>query len=145
MTNMKKIFSALCAAVMTFMFSVTAFAGAPVLFEETAGIINTGGEGLGLMIGAGVLAVLAIGGMIFFFFQMHYFFYLAINFIYLQIIRNYFINIASPKLKKRYFSSTAVLYAFIILSLPARLETNIINVDFGRWKLVIKASTAFHL
>jgi hypothetical protein len=49
------------------MFSVTAFAGAPVLFEQSEGIINTGGEGLGLMIGAGVLAVLAIGGMIFFF------------------------------------------------------------------------------
>ena len=64
---MKKAFSALCAFMMSLMFSITAFAGAPVLFEETEGIINTGGEGLGLMIGAGVLAVLAIGGMIFFF------------------------------------------------------------------------------
>ena len=64
---MKKVFSALCAFMMSLAFSVTAFAGAPVLFEETEGIINTGGEGLGLMIGAGVLAVLAIGGMIFFF------------------------------------------------------------------------------
>lgn len=64
---MKKIFSALCASVMTFMLSVTAFAGAPVLFENSDGIINTGGEGLGLMIGAGVLAVLAVGGIIFFF------------------------------------------------------------------------------
>ena len=64
---MKKAFSALCAFMMSLMLSITAFAGAPVLFEETEGIINTGGEGLGLMIGAGVLAVLAIGGMIFFF------------------------------------------------------------------------------
>jgi hypothetical protein len=64
---MKKAFSALCAFMISLMFSVTAFAGAPVLFEQSEGIINTGGEGLGLMIGAGVLAVLAIGGMIFFF------------------------------------------------------------------------------
>ena len=64
---MKKVFSALCAFVMSFMLSVTAFAGAPVLFEESGEIINTGGEGLWLMIGAGVLAVLAIGGIIFFF------------------------------------------------------------------------------
>ena len=46
---------------MSFLFSVTAFAGAPVLFEQPEGIVNTGGEGLGLMIGAGVLAVLAVG------------------------------------------------------------------------------------
>ena len=64
---MKKIYSALCAFMMSLMFSVTAFAGAPVLFEQPGGIINTGGEGLGLMIGAGVLALLAIGGIIFFF------------------------------------------------------------------------------
>ena len=64
---MKKVFSALCAFVMSFMLSVTAFAGAPVLFEESGEIINTGGEGLWLMIGAGVLAVLAVGGIIFFF------------------------------------------------------------------------------
>ena len=64
---MKKTFSALCAFVMSFLFSVTAFAGAPVLFEQPEGIVNTGGEGLGLMIGAGVLAVLAVGGIIFFF------------------------------------------------------------------------------
>ena len=64
---MKKAFSALCAFMMSLMFSVTAFAGAPVLFEKSEGIINTGGEGLGLMIGAGVLALLAIGGIIFFF------------------------------------------------------------------------------
>ena len=48
---MKKVFSAFCAFMMFLMFSITAFAGAPVLFEETEGIINTGGEGLGLMIG----------------------------------------------------------------------------------------------
>lgn len=64
---MKNAFSVLCAFMMSLMFSVTAFAGAPVLFEQSEGIINTGGEGLGLMIGAGVLALLAIGGMIFFF------------------------------------------------------------------------------
>ena len=64
---MKKAFSALCAFMMSLMFSVTAFAGAPAFFEQSEGIINTGGEGLGLMIGAGVLALLAIGGMIFFF------------------------------------------------------------------------------
>ena len=64
---MKKAFSALCAFMMSLMFSVTAFAGAPVLFEQSEGIINTGGVGLGLMIGAGVLALLAIGGIIFFF------------------------------------------------------------------------------
>ena len=64
---MKKVFSALCAFMMSFMLSVTAFAGAPVLFEQPEGIINTGGEGLGLMIGAGVLALLAVGGIIFFF------------------------------------------------------------------------------
>lgn len=64
---MKKTVSALCAFVMSFMLSVTAFAGAPVLFEQPDGIINTGGEGLGLMIGAGVLAVLAICGIVYFF------------------------------------------------------------------------------
>ncbi|MBQ6580202.1 MAG: hypothetical protein IIX33_05200 [Oscillospiraceae bacterium] len=64
---MKNAFSVLCAFMMSLMFSVTAFAGAPVLFEQSEGIINTGGEGLGLMIGAGVLALLAIGGIIFFF------------------------------------------------------------------------------
>lgn len=64
---MKKIVSMLFASVMSIMLSVTAFAGAPVLFEQPDGIINTGGEGLWLMIGAGVLGVLAIGGMIYFF------------------------------------------------------------------------------
>ena len=44
---MKKVFSTLCAFMMSLAFSVTAFAGAPVLFEQSEGIINTGGEGLG--------------------------------------------------------------------------------------------------
>ena len=65
--DLKKTFSALCAFVMTFILSVTAFAGAPVLFENSEGIVNTGGEGLWLIIGAAVLGLLAIGGMIFFF------------------------------------------------------------------------------
>lgn len=64
---MKKFVSMLVASMISLMLSVTAFAGAPVLFEETEGIINTGGEGLGLMIGAGVLGVLAIGGIVYFF------------------------------------------------------------------------------
>ena len=64
---MKKVFSALCAFATSLMLSVTAFAGAPVLFENSEGIVNTGGEGLWLMIGAGVLGLLAIGGMVFFF------------------------------------------------------------------------------
>ena len=62
---MKQYYKFTLAAML--LSGVSAFAGAPVLFEETEGIINTGGEGLWLMIGAGVLAVLAIGGMIFFF------------------------------------------------------------------------------
>ena len=37
------------------------------VFEKQEEIIHTGGEGLGLMIGAGILGVLAIGGMIYFF------------------------------------------------------------------------------
>lgn len=63
---MKRIISALCAFVMAFAFSVTAFAGAPSIFEETGEIINTGGEGLGIMIAAGAAAVLAIAGIVFF-------------------------------------------------------------------------------
>ena len=50
----------------------------------------------------------------------------------------YFINIASPKLKKRYFSFTASLYAFIIKSFPASADTNRIKVDSGKWKFVIR-------
>ncbi len=55
------------------------------------------------------------------------------------------INIASPKLKNLYFSSTAVLYAFNIFSLPASAETSIRSVDSGRWKFVIRQSTALNL
>ncbi len=63
---MKKAFSALCAFLMSLMLSVTAFAGAPVLFENGSAI-NTGGEGLGLMIAAGVAGLLAIVGIVVFF------------------------------------------------------------------------------
>ena len=63
---MKKMFSAVCAFVMAFVLSVTAFAGAPDIFEESGEIINTGGEGLGIMIAAGVAVVLAIAGIVFF-------------------------------------------------------------------------------
>ena len=44
----------------------------------------------------------------------------------------YWMNIASPKEKKRYLFSTASLYALIISSLPARAETSIIRVLSGR-------------
>lgn len=63
---MKKFVSALCAFAMSFMLSVNAFAGAPVLFEKD-GIVNTGGEGLGLMIAAGAIGVLALAGIVIFF------------------------------------------------------------------------------
>ena len=54
-------------------------------------------------------------------------------------------NIASPKLKKRYFSSTAVLYAFMIISRLDSADTSIRSVLSGRWKFVISASTALNL
>ena len=57
----------------------------------------------------------------------------------------YLMNIASPKEKNRYFSSTAFSYAFITLSRPARALISIIRVLSGRWKLVIRASTALKL
>ena len=50
------------------------------------------------------------------------------------------INIASPKLKKRYRSFTASAYACIIWSLPANALTSITSVDSGRWKFGISAS-----
>ena len=65
---MKKMISALCASVMTFMFSVTAFAGAPSFFEGTDGVINTGGDYMPVVyiaIGAGALVL--IGGVVLFF------------------------------------------------------------------------------
>ena len=49
-------------------------------------------------------------------------------------------NIASPKLKNLYFSCTASLYAFIMYSFPANADTNINNVDCGKWKFVINPS-----
>ena len=64
---MKKLFASVMAAAVFAASSVTAFAGAPVLFENSAGIINTGGEGRGLMIAAGAVGVLALAGIIFFF------------------------------------------------------------------------------
>ena len=54
-------------------------------------------------------------------------------------------NIASPKEKKRYLLSTAILYDFKMYSLEAKADTNITNVLFGKWKLVIKPSTALNL
>ena len=53
----------------------------------------------------------------------------------------YDINIASPKLKKRYLSFTASSYAAMTLSRPASAETNISSVDSGRWKFVMSASS----
>lgn len=64
---MKKIVSAFCAAILTFAFSVTSFAGAPTFFEGTSSIINTGGEGRGLVIAACVAGGLAVVGIIAFF------------------------------------------------------------------------------
>ena len=54
-------------------------------------------------------------------------------------------NIASPKEKNLYFSSTAVLYAARICSLLANADTSIKSVDSGRWKLVISASSTLNL
>lgn len=44
----------------------------------------------------------------------------------------YCINMASPKLKKRYFSLTASSYALKIYSLFENEDTSIISVDSGR-------------
>ena len=54
-------------------------------------------------------------------------------------------NIASPKLKNLYFSFTASLYAFNTFSLPANADTNINNVDSGKWKFVINPSKHLNL
>ncbi len=64
---MKKIVSAFCAAILAFAFSVTSFAGAPSLFEGASSVINTGGEGRGLVIAACVAGGLAVVGMVAFF------------------------------------------------------------------------------
>ena len=58
---------------------------------------------------------------------------------------DYKINIASPKLKKRYRSSTAVLYAPSIRSRPAKADTSMRSVLCGRWKFVIRASVILNL
>ena len=58
---------------------------------------------------------------------------------------NYIISIASPKEKKRYLSCTASSYAANTCSLPASADTNIINVDSGRWKFVINPSKILNL
>ena len=50
-------------------------------------------------------------------------------------------NMASPKLKKRYCSLTAMLYSSSVFSLPMNAETNIIKVLSGKWKLVISPFT----
>ena len=52
----------------------------------------------------------------------------------------YPINIASPKLKKRYFSFTASSYACSTCSRPASAETSMMSVLSGRWKFVTSAS-----
>lgn len=62
-----------------------------------------------------------------------------------RITANYSMSIASPKEKKRYFSLTAVSYASIIISLPAKADTSIKRVLSGRWKLVISVSIALNL
>ena len=56
----------------------------------------------------------------------------------------YRINIASPKLKKRYLSLIASSYAFNTCSLPANAETSITSVDSGRWKFVIRQSSTLN-
>ena len=62
-----------------------------------------------------------------------------------SIMVNYSMSIASPNEKNLYLSFTAVVYASIILSLPAKADTSISNVLSGRWKFVIKESTALNL
>ena len=64
---MKKIASAICAAMLAFASSVTSFAGAPSLFEDASSMINTGGEGRGLVIAACVAGGLAVVGIVAFF------------------------------------------------------------------------------
>ena len=49
-----------------------------------------------------------------------------------RMTENYSMSIASPNEKKRYRSETAILYALRMRSRPARAETNIKSVDWGR-------------
>lgn len=55
------------------------------------------------------------------------------------------ISIASPKEKNLYFSLTASLYTANISSRLHNAETSIIRVLSGKWKLVIRQSTALNL
>ena len=51
----------------------------------------------------------------------------------------YFINIESPNEKNLYLFFTASWYEDNIISFDAKADTSIISVDFGKWKLVIRA------
>ena len=62
-----------------------------------------------------------------------------------MFVFDYNISIASPKLKNLYFSWTALLYASIINSFVAKLDTSIIKVDSGKWKFVINLSIHLNL
>ena len=57
---MKKLVSLFLALAMVAISAVTAFAGAPVPFEDMDGVINTGGDFMVIMIIAIVAAVLAV-------------------------------------------------------------------------------------
>ena len=63
-------------------------------------------------------------------------------FLYIRLF--YKMHILSPKLKNLYFSSTAVLYAFITLSNPAKADTSMISVLSGRWKFVMSPSSTLN-
>jgi hypothetical protein len=51
------------------------------------------------------------------------------------------ISMASPKLKKRKRSRTALSYAARTCSGVANADTSMSKVDLGRWKFVSNAST----
>lgn len=57
---MKKIISAALCVVMTLLFSVTAYAGAPSPFEEFEELMNTGGDFMIWVYIAGGAAALAL-------------------------------------------------------------------------------------
>ena len=58
--QMKKIISAALCVVMTLLFSVTAYAGAPSPFEEFEELMNTGGDFMIWVYIAGGAAALAL-------------------------------------------------------------------------------------
>jgi hypothetical protein len=59
--KMKKLTAVLTGAMLTLIFSVNAFAGAPdILGSAEEGIINTGGDFMTFVIIAAVVAVLAL-------------------------------------------------------------------------------------